>query len=207
MPIRSKLRRGGHGVAKADAKIVRSVAPPKGTVREKTVAIAGKLGDQPELRTLSAMVVAGGLLRFDRRLIRAGVRMLLAHELATLGKNMIKDRFDRTRPHTAKSHGERTVKPGGHSAKSETSFPSGHSAGATAVARAFGRDYPEQGVPALAGAVVVAAMQVPRVNHYPSDVAAGMLVGLVSEVVASVVVPALEGEVKREEPPPPPPPV
>ncbi len=204
MSIKRKLRKTGRRLTKADAEIVRAAAPRAGSAPEKIAKTVGKLGDQPELRTLSALVIAGGLLRSNRRLFRTGIRMLLAHELATLAKNLVKDKFERTRPHSAKSTDERMVKPGGRSAKSETSFPSGHSAGSVAVARAFGRDYPDGGLPALAGAAVVSGLQVPRVNHYPTDVAAGMLLGVVSEAMANIAVPALADETKPEAPPPPP---
>jgi membrane-associated phospholipid phosphatase len=204
MSISSKLRAAGRRVTRTDAKVVRAAAARPGTIREKIVSPIGKLGDQPELRTLSSIVIAGGLLTSNRRLVRAGIRMLLAHELATLGKNLVKDEFDRTRPHSARSEHQRKVKPGRNSAKSETSFPSGHSAGATAVARAFGREYPDLGTPALGAAATVAAMQVPRVNHYPSDVAAGMLLGFVSGAIAGAVVPELDGDATPEAPLPPP---
>jgi membrane-associated phospholipid phosphatase len=204
MSVKSKLRKTGRRITRADAEIVRAAAP-RGAIPKKIIATVGKLGDQPELRTLSAIVIAGGVLRANRRLLRTGIRMLLAHELATLGKNLIKEQIDRTRPHSADSSRDRAVKPGRKTAKSETSFPSGHSAGATAVARAVGREYPEAQAPALAAATVVAALQVPRLNHYPTDVAAGMLLGVVSEAVASAVLPELDDDTKPEAPLPPPP--
>ena len=182
-----KSRNTGRKLTAAEAKVAKAVAP-SGKESTKLVEVIGKLGDQPELRTLSGVVVAAGLLTANRRLVRAGVRMLLAHEIATLGKDLIKERIDRTRPHSAKTHSDRTVKRGRHTAKTETSFPSGHSAGATAVARALGREYPQLHAPALAAAAVVAGMQVPRLNHFPSDVAAGILLGAASEAVANLVV-------------------
>ncbi|MBA2467528.1 MAG: hypothetical protein H0V46_07995, partial [Sphingomonas sp.] len=70
---------------------------------------------------------------------------------------------------------------------------------------------PEYGAPALGAAAGVAALQVPRVNHYPTDVAAGMLLGAVSASFANAVLPpldeeeaAIDGEVMPEEPLPPP---
>jgi membrane-associated phospholipid phosphatase len=181
MSASNKLRKTARAVTKAEAQATRAVAPRAGSAPQKVAATIGKLGDQPPLRTLSAIVVAGGLSLANRRLVRAGVRMLLAHELATLGKNFVKDQFNRTRPHSAKSHRQSKVKRGRNPAKSETSFPSGHSAGATAVARAFGREFPDYQTPALAAAAAVAGMQVPRLNHYPTDIAAGMLLGVISE--------------------------
>ncbi|HZB69146.1 MAG TPA: phosphatase PAP2 family protein [Sphingomicrobium sp.] len=181
------LRKTARKLTAAEAKAVKAVAPTR-KPQAKLVETIGKLGDQPELRTLSGAVVAAGLLTANRRLVRAGVRMLLAHEIATLAKDLIKDRIDRTRPHSAKTHSDRAVKPGRHTAKTKTSFPSGHSAGATAVARAFERDYPQFQVPALAAAAAVAGMQVPRLNHFPSDVAAGIMLGAASEAAANLIV-------------------
>ena len=182
-----KLRKTSRKFTAAEAKAAKAVAPNR-KPQAKLVEAIGKLGDQPELRTLSGAVVAAGLLTANRRLVRSGVRMLLAHEIATLAKDLIKERIDRTRPHSAKTHSERTVKRGRHTAKTKTSFPSGHSAGAVAVARAFGREYPQLQAPALAAAAVVAAMQVPRLNHYPTDVAAGIALGAASEAVANLIV-------------------
>ena len=200
-----KSRKMSRKLTVVEAKVVNAVAPRR-KPQAKVVKTVGKLGDQPELRTVSGIVVAGGLLTANRRLIRAGVRMLLAHEIATLAKDLIKERVDRTRPHSAKTHLERTVKPGRHTAKTETSFPSGHSAGAVAVARAFGREYPQLQVPALAAAAAVAGMQVPRLNHYPSDVAAGVMLGAASEAAANQIVGDDELDSKPEAPRRPPPP-
>ncbi len=203
MSISSKSRTAGRTVMKAEAGVTRAAAPRPGSAPATIVETIGKLGDQPELRTLSAMLIGSGLLGGNRRLLRAGVRMLLAHELATLGKDLIKQQIDRTRPHSAKSRREQSVKPGRHTAKTKTSFPSGHSAGSVAVARAFGRDFPEYQVPALAAAAIVAAMQVPRLNHYPTDVAAGILLGIASEAAANLVVG--DDAIRPEAPPRPPP--
>ena len=182
-----KARTVGRKLAAAEAKAARAVAPRR-KKPAKLVEAVGQLGDQPELRTVSGLVLAAGLLSANHRLIRAGVRMLLAHEIATLAKDLVKEQIDRTRPHSATTHSDRAVKRGRHTAKTKTSFPSGHSAGAIAVARAFGREYSQLQAPALAAAAVVAGMQVPRLNHYPTDVAAGMLLGAASEAVANLVV-------------------
>ena len=182
-----KVQKLARKLTAADARVAKSDAPRRKRPA-KLVETVGKLGDQPELRTLSGFVIVAGALTANRRLIRAGVRMLLAHEIATLAKDLIKDSIDRTRPHSAKTHADRAVKRGRNTAKTETSFPSGHSAGSTAVARAFGREYPQLQGPALVAAAVVAGMQVPRLNHFPSDVAAGVMLGAASEAAANVIV-------------------
>ena len=154
----------------------------------KAVAQVREAGRPAELRTISGAVIAGGVLSGNGRLVRAGIRMLFAHELATAAKDLIKRRLERTRPRSADSPSERKVKVGDSTAKEETSFPSGHSAGATAVARAFAREYPEYQGAALAAAGVVAAAQVPRCAHYPTDVTAGIALGALAEKVTDLLI-------------------
>jgi undecaprenyl-diphosphatase len=62
------------------------------------------------------------------------------------------------------------------------SFPSGHTAGAVAVAVAVGRDYPGGRLPALALAAAAGIAQVVRSKHYVSDVVAGATIGIVAEL-------------------------
>ncbi len=144
-----------------------------------------KLGDQPELRLVAgALMVAGTFGRSDR-LVRAGARMTIAHEVATLVKNLLKAEIDRTRPRSAKGRRAKKPKAGRHTAKEKTSFPSGHSAGAIAAARAFSREFPEYGAASMTAAGLIAASQIPRCAHYPTDVAAGVVIGLATELVTS----------------------
>lgn len=174
-------------VAEADAEVHEVFEPLRESSIVKAIAVASELGDQPQLRIISAGCIAAGLLSSNARLTRAGLRMLLAHEVATLAKNMVKDKVDRTRPRSAKSMKQRQPRRGRSSQKEETSFPSGHTAGALSVARAFSREYPERKVPALLSAALVAAAQVPRCAHYVSDVGAGALVGLASEAASAAL--------------------
>lgn len=153
----------------------------------KTLSWLSEVGDQPQMRTISGGMIAAGFLLRDRRMARAGVRMLLAHELATLAKNFVKHRVDRTRPRSAGERQEQQVRPGRSTAKEETSFPSGHSAGVSAVARAFASEYPEHKGPAYAAAGMVALAQVPRCAHYPTDVGAGILIGVAAEAAVGLV--------------------
>lgn len=145
------------------------------------------LGDQPPLRTLCAAVIAAGVAGNNRRLARAGVRMLVAHTLATLAKDFVKERVDRTRPRSTGGKGKDHVpRPGRDTSKEETSFPSGHSAGAAAVARAVARDYPEYAAPAYAAGGALALAQIPRCAHYPTDVGAGLVLGLAAEAIVDI---------------------
>ena len=149
----------------------------------RALDLFSKLGNQPELRLLAGGLLAVGTFARNDRLVRAGARMLIAHEAATFAKDKLKGYIDRKRPRSAAPADRKKPKKGRHTAKEMTSFPSGHSAGAIATARAFSREFPEYGAAAIGGAVLVAAAQVPRCAHYPTDVAAGILVGLLTEGV------------------------
>ncbi|MGN6495753.1 MAG: phosphatase PAP2 family protein [Tsuneonella sp.] len=147
----------------------------------RVISWLSEVGDQPQLRVVGGAALALGVLRADLRLVQAAARMLFAHEAAVLLKNAVKDRVDRTRPKIAPTPAEQEPHPGTDTSKEETSFPSGHSAGAIAVTRAFSRVYPRRTGVALALGTSVAAAQVPRCSHYPTDVAAGLAVGAVAE--------------------------
>jgi membrane-associated phospholipid phosphatase len=124
------------------------------------------------------------------RLARAGLRMLVAHELATAVKNFVKRRVDRTRPRSLSEGEAPEIRAGSNRAKEATSFPSGHSAGAAATARAYAREFPEHRAVAHAGAGLVALAQIPRCAHYPSDVGVGLAIGVVSEAALAWLFPA-----------------
>jgi undecaprenyl-diphosphatase len=178
----AKAKRAAKAAVRADAKAVDAVSPDKGTLPMRVLERFAGLGDQPELRTLCGAVIAGGLVSGNCRLVRTGFRMLAAHTLATWTKDFVKHRVDRARPRSRVKAGKgRGPSPGRSTAKEETSFPSGHSAGAAAVARAFARDYPEHATPALAAGGALALAQIPRCAHYPSDVGAGLAIGIAAE--------------------------
>lgn len=173
----------------ADKAAHDALKPYRRTAAVRALTLLAKTGDQPPLLALSGGIVAFGLVRGDRRMAGAGLRMIAAHLLATAGKNFVKHRVDRTRPRSADGPNDHKPKPGRSRAKEKTSFPSGHSAGAIAVARAFARDYPEHRAPALAAGLAVALAQIPRAAHYPSDVAAGLAIGLAAEAVVGALWP------------------
>lgn len=184
MTKRSKAREKALAV---DAKAASAARRAEGSAWVKALEPVADLGDQPQMRVLCGSVIAVGLIGGDRQLVRTGVRMLAAHTLATLAKDFVKKRVDRTRPRSAEEPGKDSrPRPGRDESKEETSFPSGHSAGAAAVARAFARDYPEHALPAYAGAAALALTQIPRCAHYPTDVGAGVAIGLVSEALVNV---------------------
>jgi membrane-associated phospholipid phosphatase len=176
------MSKAANALVRADRKAGTALLPYGGSLPMRVLERVADLGDQPPMRILCGSVIAVGLIGGDRRLAGAGLRMLAAHTLATLVKDAVKRRVDRTRPRSVKKRGKHAhPRPGDSEAKEETSFPSGHSAGAAAVARAFARSYPEHAAPAYAAAAVLALAQIPRCAHYPTDVGAGLATGVAAE--------------------------
>jgi len=180
----AKARRAGDALLAADKAVAKAAAPYRGSAAMEALGRFAALGDQPPLRFLCGALIAAGLAGGDRRLAGAGARMLAAHTLATLAKDFVKRRVDRTRPRALARPGKhhRPVR-GRSEAKEETSFPSGHSAGAAAVAAAFARAYPEHKGAAYAAAGALSLAQVPRCAHYPTDVGAGIAIGVAADAL------------------------
>jgi len=167
----------------ADIAVARAAAGARGNILVRAFGRASEIADQPPLITLCAATFAAGLVTGNRPLARAGGRMLAAELLATKFKSLIKHRVDRTRPHVLADGGRYRAERGHDRDPALSSFPSGHMAGAVAVARAFAREYPERRLAAYAGAAGIGAIQIPRCKHYPADIAAGTIVGLLAETI------------------------
>ena len=193
------LERAAEAALDADAAAAGALAPYEDHPWLEPIA---DLGDQPQLRALSVALVAAGLAAgrstgYGPRLARAGLRMLVAHQLATMAKNFVKRRIDRTRPRSLHLPGkDHRIAPGTTDEKEETSFPSGHAAGAAAAASAFAREFPEHRRAAAAAGGALALVQVPRCAHYPTDIAAGLAIGLAAEAAVAVLWPARPGEAR-----------
>jgi membrane-associated phospholipid phosphatase len=191
--VKAKVAKTGESLQKADGAVARAVAPYRETALVAAIEPVAKLGDQPPLRAVCGAVIAAGLIGGDRRLMRAGVRMLAAHTLATWTKNFLKHRIDRTRPRKAVEKGRgHHLSAGRKRTKEETSFPSGHSAGAAAVACGFAREYPEHRAAAASAAGLIALGQIPRCAHYPTDIGAGLAIGIAAEMVTDAAFRALD---------------
>jgi undecaprenyl-diphosphatase len=148
---------------------------------------ASELADQPPLIALSAAtIVAGALLRHPA-VLRTGTRMLASHLIATGVKTVLKNGIDRTRPSRAVKEGHHIGKGDGADDTSLNSFPSGHTAGAVAVAQAVAAESTIAGLPLQAAAIGVAALQPSRGKHYISDVVAGAAIGWASERAAAAL--------------------
>jgi membrane-associated phospholipid phosphatase len=176
----SKVHQAAKRAEAADRMATHKAAAQRNHPAMQTIGMASEIADQPPLRAIGAVMVATGALTRRPMLAAAGLRLLTSHYLANRIRGVLKHSFDRTRPARAIEQGYRFTK--GDSPQSELrSFPSGHTAGAIAVARALGRDYPSAAVPAAITAIAVAVAQVPRGKHYVSDVAAGAVIGFTAE--------------------------
>ncbi|MEH3106177.1 MAG: phosphatase PAP2 family protein [Sphingomonas fennica] len=175
-------------IEQADAAAVEVAADARRTLPVRVAGALSELADQPPLFTFAGVVLAGGLLAGEARLAKAGARMIAAAGLATLAKTAVKRRVDRTRPYRLVDDNEYRMEPGETPTHALNSFPSGHTAGAVAAARAYARAFPGHAVPAAAAAALVAIVQIPRCRHYPSDVAAGALIGLAAEALVDAAI-------------------
>ncbi len=172
----------------ADVAVTQAAAPYRETTVVRLLGSLSELADQPQLFSICAGTALLGLATGNRRLARSGARMFAAEFIATALKTAVKRSVDRTRPKLLVDEGRYEMRPGNSRGSPINSFPSGHTAGAVSVARAFARDYPEHGAAAYGAAAAVAAIQIPRCKHYPTDLAAGAAIGLFSEAVATLLI-------------------
>jgi membrane-associated phospholipid phosphatase len=154
---------------------------------------ASEVADQPPLVALSLTTLAIGAVLRRRAVVRTGARMLIAHAIATGAKTVLKRSVDRARPARALEDGKPHAGRGKRSSDTDfNSFPSGHTAGAVAVAEAVANTTPQLALPGRISAAGVAAMQLPRGAHYLSDVAVGAALGWVADRIAGALIGAGE---------------
>lgn len=138
---------------------------------------AAEFADQPPLIALSVTTIAVGAVLRQPVVLRSGVRMLASHLLATGVKTVLKSAIDRTRPARAVKEGHHLGKGDGADDTSLNSFPSGHTAGAVAVAQAVAAEAPLAALPLQLAALGVGVVQPSQGKHYISDVVAGAAIG------------------------------
>jgi membrane-associated phospholipid phosphatase len=171
---------------RADIAAARRLARHRDHSAARAVTAIG--GIKPVLAAAGA-VVAWGLLTGDRRSAWHGGRMLTSVLLATVLKATLKLVVARTRPHMLLDKGVHEVRLLGPNEKSWRSFPSGHTVNSVVMARALARYWTEARLPAYVLAAAVALARVSRGAHYPSDVLAGVLIGVLAEAFQLPVAP------------------
>jgi membrane-associated phospholipid phosphatase len=185
---KKKQHKARAAIEAADIAISQDAATLRDSKAVALLGAVGDMGDQPPMVAWCLATLIGGVSARDPRLARAGARMLAAHALATAVKALVKRSVDRTRPALLVDEGRYRVGPGEHDEGPYNSFPSGHTAGAVAVARAWARAYPEQRGAAYGAAATVALVQLPRCAHFPSDLVAGAAIGWIAEAAASALI-------------------
>jgi membrane-associated phospholipid phosphatase len=126
-----------------------------------------EVGDQPPLLAPSGAVLAYGVLVGRPTCRRSRGPHAGLSCLATWIKTGLKHLVARTRPNVLLDEGQYELEPFGPDEGSWHSFPSGHTAGSVAVARACGSRLPSGPDRAYAGAAAVALVQIPRGGALP----------------------------------------
>src|SRR4051812_4856553 len=183
-------------VEQADIAAARRLARHHHDPALRAVSAFSQLADQPPLLAASGAVVLWGLLTRNHRLAGRGGHLVASVALATLLKGMVKRALSRTRPNVLLDQGRYRVEPLGPDEGPWHSFPSGHTAGGVAMARAVARCWPSIRWPAYVGAAAVGMAQVPRGAHYPSDVLAGVVLGVAAEAVVHRLLPSLTSKAR-----------
>lgn len=160
------------------------------------LAPVAKATDEPPLLALAVGTLVLGTVLRKPAMARTGTRMLASHLLATGMKTALKASVDRTRPNV-EDGGEHLAKGSGTGDTDRNAFPSGHTAGAMAVARSVAHDVPAVAVPVQLAAGAAGAAQVPRGAHHVTDVAAGAAIGWLSERLASWAIGTVDRYVEK----------
>ena len=177
-------------IERTDAALGAAAARYERALPVRVVGKIAQLADQPPLIVGGIAVIAAGAALRRPRLLRTGMRMLASEVVATGAKALIKRQVARTRPGKMRKDGRYVSARDDHGDRDVSawnSFPSGHTAGAVAVARAVTREYPAA-APLAGLAVAIVALVLPFTGaHFPGDVAAGGAIGLASEAAVDEI--------------------
>lgn len=144
--------------------------------------LASKVGSGPALTIISVVAFIAGVVLKKDELRWIGIKSGLAHAVAGLLVNGLKHLIGRPRPRFTHSGGFQFW-PSWSSGLD--SFPSGHASASFAVATVLARHLPGTAWLCYGFASWVAASRVWRGSHFPTDVLAGVILGVTMGMIAS----------------------
>ena len=152
-------------------------------------AIAGSYGQ--------IWLIVGLALLFFKKTRRAGAAVLLSYVFVfVLGQYVLKNLFDRPRPCHIDQTFELLVK-----RPSSSSFPSTHSAWSFAAATAVFMRHRKAGIPVFIVAAIIAFSRMYLFLHFPTDVLAGIVFGILMGLAATFICGLWRKEKKAETEP------
>lgn len=153
-----------------DGKILDLVAARDSVLLDRVMTPLGRVADHGALWLAIAVGLGAARGKWSRRAALRGVASLTI--ASTTSNVLAKQMVGRSRP-------AGTVPPARRQASRPrtTSFPSGHAASAAAFATGVALEIPALAVPVGGLAAVVGASRIATGVHYPSDVAAGFVLG------------------------------
>ena len=174
-------------IEQADVAVAEALVPHEGNPLVRALGAVSDLSDQEPIYAGGAAVIAVGFVMRDGKTVHGGTRILAAHLLATALRGIVKQMVDRPRPNVAAEEGYQLTR--GERTDSEySSFPSGHTAGAVAVAMAASRVWSGSLYPGTFLAAAAAGAQVLRSKHYVSDIIVGAAIGFAAEALINRLV-------------------
>jgi membrane-associated phospholipid phosphatase len=148
--------------------------------------VGNRLGSGIVLVAISGTLLALGLARRSPTLRQAGWHSLLAHAAAGLTVQVLKHLIGRPRPRLLHAGGFQFGPLWGPSLETGLdSFPSGHTAASVAVAVVLARHFPAAAPLFYAAAGFVATTRIIAGSHFPTDVLAGVTIGLLAGQLVS----------------------
>lgn len=148
--------------------------------------VGSRVGSGAILVAISGSLLAIGLALKRSAFRRAGVESLIAHGAAALCVQALKHLIGRPRPRL--THGDAGFQFGPSWDSGLDSFPSGHAAASFAVVAVLATRFPKARWFLYGAATAVALSRVLRGSHFPTDVVAGVALGLLAgSVVANPI--------------------
>ena len=147
-------------------------------ILDKVMALLSTLGDMGIL-----WIAIGVLLLFSKKYRCGGWQMLIAMLLTfVVGNLILKNAFDRLRPCQIDETINLIVK-----IPHDSSFPSGHTMNGITAALTLIFIDKRMGIPAMILAVGIAFSRMYNFMHFPTDVLAGAVIGIVSAVLMNYI--------------------